>query len=236
MISVALVLVAGCGGSGVDAGVEGSGRVITEQRSISPFRQVELAGEGRLLLTPDGPPALEVETDDNLMPYIETEVIDGTLTISTRPDTDLQPSTGVTYRARCDEVVEVVLTGSGDIDVEDCQMGDLAIRLDGSGTIGVDGIDATSVTADLSGSGSIGAIGRTGRVTASIGGSGTFDGTELEAREAEARIPGSGRVMVWATSTLRASISGSGQVLYRGDPAVTQDVTGSGAVTPLSDG
>jgi hypothetical protein len=235
-MAMALLIVAGCGASGVNEGVEGSGQVVTEKRSAQAFQQVELAGEGRLLLSPDGPQSLEVRTDDNLMPYIETEVIDGRLTISTRPDTDLHPSQGVTYRVRCDELVEVVLTGSGDIEVKGCRGDDLAIRLDGSGTIGVEGIDATSVTAELAGSGTIGSIGRAGHVTASVDGSGTFDGSALEGGDVEARIPGSGHIIVWATRTLRASIAGSGEVLYRGDPAVTQDVSGSGAVTPLSDG
>jgi hypothetical protein len=233
---MAPLAVAGCGAGGNDARVEGSGKVVTDERSIQAFQQVELAGEGRLLMSPDGPAALEVRTDDNLLPYIETEVVDGRLIISTRPDTDLQPSQGVTYRVRCDPLSEVVLSGSGDIDVNDCRVDDLAIRLDGSGSIGVEGIDATSVRAELAGSGTIGAIGRAGQLAASVDGSGTVDGAALEAGDVEARIPGSGRIMVWATNTLQASIAGSGQVLYRGDPAVTQDVSGSGAVTPLSDG
>jgi hypothetical protein len=236
LIAMAALIVAGCSGGGVDGGVEGSGQVVTEERSVQGFQRVELAGEGRLLISPDGPTALEVETDANLMPYIDSEVVAGRLVISTRPNTQLRPSNGITYRVRCDQVSELVLSGSGDIEAEGCRVDDLTIRLDGSGNIGVDGIDGTSVTAELAGSGTIGAIGRTGQLTASVPGSGTIDGAALEAGEADARIPGSGRIIVWATSTLRASIAGSGSVLYRGDPTVTQDVSGSGTVTPLNDG
>jgi hypothetical protein len=109
LIVMAPLAVAGCGVGAGDARVEGSGNVVTDERSIQEFQQVELAGEGRLLMSPDGPEALEVRTDDNLLPYIETEVVDGRLIVSTRPDTDLQPSQSITYRVGCDPLSEVVL-------------------------------------------------------------------------------------------------------------------------------
>ena len=235
-VAAASLIVAGCGSGGSSGTAKGSGHVITEQRPIPAFQRVELAGEGRLIMSPDGPAALEVRIDDNLMAFIDTSVTDGRLVISTRPDTDLVPSSEVTYRVRCDQLSEVLLTGSGQIEVAKCPTDDMAIGLDGSGDIRVAGIDAASVNAELGGSGNIAATGRSSHVAASIAGSGTFDGTALEASTVEARIPGSGQITVWATSTLEASISGSGSVRYRGHPTVTQDVTGSGSVTQMNDG
>ena len=53
----------------------------------------------------------------------------------------------------------------------------------------------------------------------------------LVARDATVGVPGSGRVQVHATDTLRATIAGSGAIFYRGDPSsVTQSVTGSGVI------
>lgn len=232
-----LMAAAGCGSSGPGAGrTRGSGHVTTEQRAVGPFERVELGGEGRLILSPDGPAQLEVQTDDNLLPLIETTVTDGRLVISTKPDVNIDPSNGVTYRVACDALSEVQLSGSGQIEVTDCRMDDLAVHLDGSGEIHVVGLDATKVDAEIDGSGTITTTGRSGTVSASVTGSGTFDGSELQALDGEARIPGSGRIDVWATRTLKADISGSGTVSYRGDPVITKDISGSGTVTPTGGG
>ena len=167
------------------------------------------------------------------MPLIESEVVDGTLVIGTRRDTDIAPSAGVLYRVACDQVSEVRLSGSGEIEVTDCPVRDLTVRIDGSGNVRVDGVEsATRVDAEIGGSGTIRASGRSSEVRASVAGSGTFDGAELQAREVEAKIPGSGQITVWATGTLDVDIGGSGSVVYHGDPDVSQHIGGSGAVTP----
>ena len=233
IVAVPPLVVAGCrtDGDGLRA-TEGSGRIVTERRTLAAFDRVELEGEGRLIMGPDEPVQLEVRTDDNLVPLIESEVVDGTLVIGTRPDTDMAPSEGVIYRVACDQVSEVRLSGSGEIEVTDCPVRDLTVRIDGSGNVRVDGVDATRVDAEIGGSGTIRAIGRSSEVRASVAGSGTFDGADLQAREVEATIPGSGQITVWATGTLDVDIGGSGSVVYHGDPDVSQHIGGSGAVTP----
>lgn len=232
-IAVLVLMAASCGSSGAEAGrTKGSGHVTTEQRAVGPFDRVELGGEGRLVVSAHGPAQLEVQTDDNLLPLIESTVTDGRLVISTKRDVNIDPSNGVTYRAACDRLSEVQLSGSGQIEVTGCQMDDLAIHLDGSGEIHVLGLDTTKVDAEIDGSGMVTTTGRSGAVSASVTGSGSFDGSELQALDGAARIPGSGRIDVWVTRTLQADISGSGTVSYRGDPAVTKDISGSGTVTP----
>jgi hypothetical protein len=237
MLVVPLMVGAGCRASGENPrATEGSGHIVTEQRPLADFQRVDLEGEGRLIMGPDEPAALEVRTDDNLMPLIETEVVDGTLIIGTRPHTDLAPSDGVTYRVACEQVSELRLSGSGEIEITACPVSDLTVRLDGSGDVQVDGVNATRVDAEIGGSGTISAIGESSQVTASIAGSGMFVGADLQARDVEAMIPGSGQIIVWATGALHVSISGSGSVQYRGEPDVTQEISGSGAVTPGNGG
>jgi len=233
--AVPTLAVAGCG-EGSSRSVRGSGHVITEQRPLPAFHEVELEGEGHLIIGPDEPAALEVRTDDNLTAFVDTKVVDGKLVIGIKPNRDLEPTDGVTYRVACDQLSELRLSGSGEIEVNDCMVSDLTVGLDGSGSVRVDGVDATRVDVEIGGSGTIRVSGTSTQVGASVAGSGTFDGGQLQAQQVEATIPGSGQIVTWATGTLHADISGSGSVLYRGDPAVTQDISGSGAVTPLADG
>ena len=114
--AVPILAVAGCGESS-SRSVQGSGHVVTEQRPLAAFQQVELEGEGHLIIGPDEPAALEVRTDDNLMALVDTKVVDGKLVIGIKPNRDLQPTDGLTYRVACDQLSEVRLSGSGEIEV-----------------------------------------------------------------------------------------------------------------------
>ena len=177
--AVAPFAVAGCSGSPSQT-FQGSGRVVTERRSLAAFDRVELEGEGRLIIGPDAPAGLEVRTDDNLQGLVHTDVVDGRLVIGIRPSSDLEPSDGLTYRVSCERLSELRLSGSGAIEARGCPADNLIIRLDGSGTVRVDRVDATRVDAQIAGSGTIRAVGQSTHVKATVAGSGTFDGNELQ--------------------------------------------------------
>ena len=163
-VAVPILAVAGCGESS-SRSVEGSGHVVTEQRPLAAFQQVELEGEGHLIIGPDEPAALEVRTDDNLMALVDTKVVDGKLVIGIKPNRnpaanrrrDLPGGLRPGLRA-------LRLSGSGEIEVNSCTASDLTVGLDGSGSVRVDGVDATRVDAEIGGSGTIRVAGTSTRV------------------------------------------------------------------------
>src|SRR5437762_1130357 len=62
-------------------GIKGSGNTITEKRGLSGFKAVDVGGIFKVEITAQKDFAVEIETDDNLLPLIETEVEDGVLKI-----------------------------------------------------------------------------------------------------------------------------------------------------------
>src|SRR5260221_5086148 len=56
--------------------VRGSGKVAAENRSVAPFRAIHVTGSMQLVLHQGGKETLEVRADDNLLPLIETAVVD----------------------------------------------------------------------------------------------------------------------------------------------------------------
>jgi len=95
--------------------VRGSDEVTVETRSIAEFERVVLAGEGDVLLGNGSDGLVEIETDDNLLTHIRTEVSGDTLTISTEPGIDIDPTDGVIYRLGCPVITAVTLSGAGSI-------------------------------------------------------------------------------------------------------------------------
>ena len=65
-------------------GVHGSGNVATDKRDLSGFRAVDVGGVFQVEITAQKDFAIEVEADDNLLPLIKTEVVDGVLKIETK--------------------------------------------------------------------------------------------------------------------------------------------------------
>jgi hypothetical protein len=231
------LLVAACGSIVLETDndrVRGSGEVTTETRSITEFERIVLAGEGSVLLEagPDG--QIEIETDDNLLTHLRTDVSGDTLTISTELGTDIDPMSGVTYRLGCPEITAVVLSGAGTIDLASCAtQGRLDMELPGAGTILAPDLDASTVRASLPGAGSIVATGRVDLLEVVLAGAGEFDGRDLRAGDASVDSTGVGMTTVWATDELFVSLTGVGSVGYYGEPQVSSSVTGVGTIEAL---
>ena len=45
-----------------------------------------------------------MRTDDNLVALVDTKVVDGKLVIWIKPNRDLEPTDGLTYRVACDQL------------------------------------------------------------------------------------------------------------------------------------
>jgi hypothetical protein len=73
------VLVTGCLASTV---VRGSGRIATEQRTLPEFERLDVCSIGEVHVCQGEVQAVEIATDDNLLPLVETEVDDNRLRIS----------------------------------------------------------------------------------------------------------------------------------------------------------
>ncbi len=214
--------------------VRGSGEVVVETRSIADFERVVLAGEGDVLFGAGSDGFVEVETDDNLLTAIRADVSGDTLTLSTEPGTDIDPTNGVTYRVGCPIVTAAVLSGAGTIDLAGCTTDDeLQIELSGAGTILAPDVEASRVSISLSGAGGIVATGRTDRLDVVQSGAGDFDGRDLRADGASVESLGAGTTTLWAVDELYVSVTGVGTVRYYGRPEVSSTVTGVGTIEAL---
>jgi hypothetical protein len=193
-----------------------------------------LSGEGEVRFDAGTEGQIEIETDDNLLTYIQTVVSGSTLTISTERDVDIDPTNGVTYRLGCPKLASVRLSGSGSVYLASCtSKAEVELELSGAGSIVAPLLDASTVRVSLPGAGSIEAAGTTTLLDIAISGAGGFDGSDLSAAEATVRSTGVGTATVWVSDTLDLELSGVGSVRYYGEPVVTSRVTGVGAVESL---
>jgi hypothetical protein len=209
--------------------VKGSGKVISESRQVPEFREIRLEGQGKVVLAQGNQSSLEVTTDDNILPSIETEVKDGKLIISHEKGKNLKPTTlNVTITVK--DLEGISIAGSGDIIGNDeFNSAKFYADIAGSGDIAIK-ISADRLESGISGSGSIKLAGSTNSHDARITGSGDLDAFELQARNSSVVITGSGNCRIRVSDRLQAKITGSGDVLYKGHPEISKSITGSGKV------
>jgi len=215
--------------------VRGSGNVVTEERQVSGFDSVALSGVGRVVITQGDEEALTIETDDNLMRYIETEVRNGTLELRLARNTIPIPSQSIVFRVSVVDLTSLDSSGAGSFEIGKLDTDRLKVTLSGAGDIGVDSLYATDLEVAISGAGNIELTGQVEAQEIDLSGLGSYNAPDLESQAASVRISGAGNTVIWVLDTLDVTISGAGNVEYFGSPEVTRDVSGAGRVTSRGD-
>jgi hypothetical protein len=233
---VIAALLAGCGLDFNFAATKGSGKVVSESRSVSGFEAVSLSGVGELTITQGDSESLTVEAEDNILPHIITEVKDGTLIIrfdTVRWTDSFQPTKSIKFTLTVKDLAQLDISGAGSTDVGDLKTESLSVDISGAGSLKIKNLEADDLQVNLSGAGSFDLAGKAARQTVTIDGAGSYNAGDLECQEASVTISGAGSATVWATETLDAELNGVGSIRYYGEPEVTESVSGLGTVVSL---
>ncbi len=218
-------------------GTRGSGHIITESRAVSGFDGVAFSSFGNVEIVQGDAEALTIETDDDVLPQLRTEVRGNTLYIGeTQPENwfrRVQPTHGITYRLTVKTLSRLDVSGAGEVHVAGLTTDNLDVSLSGAGSLKLDGLEAKAATFRLSGAGSLQAAGQAPRQDVRLSGFGEYRGGDLESQTADVAISGAGSVTVWVTQSLTAQIGGAGSVRYYGSPTVSKSITGAGSVEGL---
>jgi hypothetical protein len=204
-----LFLLGGCGIS-LPGSTTGSGTVKTESRTVSGFTAVELAGTGDVTVQQNGTESLSISAEENLLPLLTSEVVDGTLKLGVKDGANINSTQPITYQVSVKNLTGLDLGGSGNQTATGIKTSSLRVRVAGSGTV------TTSGSADAQ--------------DIQIAGSGTYRGSALASKTASVDSAGSGTAELAVSDKLDVKILGSGTVTYSGSPQVTQTIMGSGTL------
>lgn len=212
--------------------VTGSGNIISESPTVSPFEEIEVATHCDVTIYQGSEFKVEAREFSNLMQYLKFEVVGKKLTIKTVPDNmSINNSQAAAVIYMPDLLRTLTVSGSGNI-VLSAGFKDITdLNVSGSGNIkGTVPAAMNNIHATIEGSGDITITGTANNLDLSIEGSGNIDFANVKAQTATCSIDGSGDITVNAANTLSASINGSGDILYYGNPVVSQKINGSGRV------
>lgn len=210
-------LLAGCGDVSITIGdgpsVRGSGVSATESRSVAHFEAIEAAGSGKLRLRIGDTDSLKVTADDNILPYLKTEVRNGVLVLST--EGNLAPRSGVTFEVTAKSVTRIENAGTVSIEASGFNGGDF--------TLGASGVGSATLA------------GRVDTLKLDLSGVGSVNAEALAADRVIAAMSGVGSGTVRAEKSIKADVSGVGSLTWKGGATeVSTHVSGVGRVSKAS--
>ena len=211
----------------------GNGNIISETRQVGKFEGIRSSGSIDIEVKNGSNYIVEIEGDDNILPYVITEVKNDMVNVHFKSGTSYR-NVHVKAYITSPVINKITVSGSGDVISKNTLKDDdqIELNISGSGDIVVP-VDAPEVEATISGSGQINLKGRTRNFEGNISGSGDLKCRELLAENANVKINGSGTAHVFSSLRLKASTNGSGNIYYSGNPQ-SQEIkkNGSGSIQP----
>ena len=211
--------------------ITGNGNIITQERHPDQFDGVRSSGSIDVEVMNSNSQQVKVEADDNIMPYVITNVENGMLNVHLRSN-QMYHNINVKVYVSAPILRRLYVSGSGSITSKSTLIDTDGIEFKVSGSGDINSLaDAPVITAEVSGSGTLKLAGRTKDFNCSVGGSGDLKCKELLSENTIANVSGSGTAHVFASVSLDAKASGSGDIYYSGNPASPQiHKSGSGSV------
>lgn len=220
------VFASGCVNIG---GIRGSGEIITEARNVSSFTNIHASGAIDVYIKQDSVSSVKVETDDNLMQYVEVHTEGSTLEIHTRHNVNINPSEKIKVYITNPSYKGFKISGASGLIAENritsSEM--LSIEMSGASEGRLD-IDAPKVAIDISGASNIIIQGKTKDLEAGASGASKIRCFELLAENTNVDVSGASHAEVFASVKIIPHASGASSIDYKGN-ATVEDKKENGA-------
>src|SRR5215208_5991320 len=135
--------------------IVGSGNVISQSFEVSGFDQIQLETVGTVQIVQGDSDTLTIETDHNILPYLNVKVAGDTLILIGKNNTNLEPSRSITYYLTVKDIHAITTNTSGDITADAIAAEEFNIFVNGSGDVTLDRADVQQLSISSDGSGHV---------------------------------------------------------------------------------
>ena len=189
-------------------GIRGNGDIKTDERPVSAFANIDVRGAFTIEWQ-SGQPSLRITTDENLLPYINSNVSGDTLHLRTREQ--IRPTHGVRVIISSPTRAGARITGAVKLSAKQLSGPRFAVESRGASRVSLDGkID--ELLADMTGASELAA-------------------SALQTKTAEISTTGAADAEIAVADKLKVAITGAGKVRYSGNPpTIEKHITGAGSI------
>lgn len=194
--------------------VIGNKKIVFQERTVSAYSQIKILGNADIVLTEGNIGQIKVETSENVLSYVTTEVKGDILVIKLK-------HYGVNYVPKLKVYVPI-----------DEKFNKITIVGKAEVTLGEHfSIELQTLEVTIKGQGNVQLQGKTEVLKVSVLGSGNFQGKELHTHKGTLSISGTGNIEASVTEEVQAKIMGYGHITIFGNPSKKDtDIKGSGKI------
>ena len=188
-------------------GIRGNRHMITQERKLDPFINVDAGGAFRVEWH-SGQPAVAVTIDENLMQYLEMEVRDRVLHV--RTTRYIRPSHSIKVVLTSNALEGASFSGASQLTAHQLAGSKFYLETTGASKATLDGV-VDELVANLTGASDLRA-------------------ESLQTKTAQVSVTGAGDARIAVSDNLKVSITGAGKVEYTGNPHIQREITGAGSI------
>lgn len=225
-----------------------------ENLSVSDFNGIDASYAFEITVKKGSTEALTIEANDDVMPYVRSEVKNGILYLYLEKDipNSVRNKT-VNATVIMKDLEKVSLSGACKIKANDLftpktfnascsgassiainvNTGKLSIKASGTSELQINASVTDDTKMNLSGSSNVDLIGSAKSLSLDMSGSSNFKAGDFITETSTIKSSGSSKVLVNVTKTLNISSSGSSAVDYKGSPSVSVNSSGSSKVKKI---
>jgi hypothetical protein len=177
---------------------------------VAGFEEVSLSGAGHLIVEQSGVESLTITAEDNLLPFIRSDVQGDTLVLGFTPGANVNPTREVLYRLTVRDLTGLDVSGASRVEIHGLHTPALAAVLSGASSLTVSGSAAVQVLV--------------------VSGASRYEAEDLDSRVVTATVSGTSYGLVRASDVLTATVSGVSILEYIGHPVLTTTVSGGSSI------
>ncbi len=212
-------------------GIRGSGNIIKENRQFSEINALSVSGSVKVNLKNGEVPSLIIEADDNIMPYLVTNVSEKNLSIKIKGINNVRNATVNVYLV-VPSISKVTTSASAEVRSDEIIKNSDKVSFNASsGSLINVNVDAPSVFADASSGADIILTGCSKNLTVEASSGSKVDLFALQAEAASASASSGSRISVYASVDVKANVSSGGSIRYKGGAtSVVKNISSGGSL------
>ena len=235
IVFIFFVLISGCTKNKC---VHGTGEIKTETRKIENFTEIIAEKNINIFLLPDSSNQLTIEAGEKMLPFIETNVVNGTLYLTNNSKCNFLRTykKQITITVPAARLKKISHTGSGNISSSSTLFLPVFKMdiTDGSGSYNIRLQSDSVFVWQHTGPADFTFSGKTNYLYVYTGANGWFYMDKLSANNVHVNHNGTGDILVWAQNSLLIELYNMGNVQYKGNTKITVSAhTGSGKILRL---
>lgn len=211
--------------------VKGSGYILTQQREVPTYNSIEVNGPLRIFATPDELHPIIIEADNNLFPYIKTEIRHDTLRMYIDNQVYIETFAVMNIFLSIPDISYLKAENGATIDGSHTSWKNKATTIESTTATRIKWhLETTALNIEAQGNSVITLKGTTDKFNVELTQGALLAADELKAKQATVTITGiSSKATLQVSDSISYDLSQKGKLIYRGTPKIIKANISSGA-------